>query len=173
MTETKDAFGLCVDLVINIEDGYVNDPDDLGGETRWGISKRSYPHVDIKNLSREGATAIYRKDYWQWCNGDALAAISLPVALMVFDGAVNQGKGRVCCWLQESVDALMDGHVGPNTLAALQRADIRTVLQELGGRRAWAYMLAPDVQRRKYGRGWGNRLLQITMVCAELLNRER
>ena len=52
------------DLIDNWEGGYVNDPKDPGGETRYGISKRSYPNVDIKTLTRDGAITLYYYDYW-------------------------------------------------------------------------------------------------------------
>ena len=50
--------------VLNHEGGYVDDPDDNGGETNFGISKRAYPRVDIKNLTRKQAIKIYYQDYW-------------------------------------------------------------------------------------------------------------
>jgi lysozyme family protein len=161
-----DSFTFCVDhLIDEFERGYVNDPNDPGGETKWGISKRSYPNVDIKNLTREGAVEIYRKDYWQWCNCDEMP---LPVALMVFDAAVNQGKGRACCWLQDALGVDVDGHVGPNTLQALGTADLLHVLGTLAGRRATAYMMTPETQRQRFARGWGNRLGHLTVLCAQL-----
>ncbi|MGA2401447.1 MAG: glycosyl hydrolase 108 family protein [Syntrophobacteraceae bacterium] len=60
------------DLIDNWEGGYVNDPHDPGGETNMGISKRQYPHVDIENLSRHEAIAIYYWDYWQKYNLDRI-----------------------------------------------------------------------------------------------------
>ena len=51
--------------VLRHEGGYVNDPLDLGGETKYGISKRSYPHLDIKNLTLDQAKQIYFRDFWQ------------------------------------------------------------------------------------------------------------
>jgi lysozyme family protein len=53
------------DLIDNWEGGYVDDPQDPGGETKYGISKRAYPNVDIKNLTRDGAITLYFYDYWQ------------------------------------------------------------------------------------------------------------
>ena len=58
-------FDQAFDRLISNEGGYVNNPADPGGETNWGISKRSYPDVDIANLTREGAKAIYLRDFWQ------------------------------------------------------------------------------------------------------------
>lgn len=57
-------FNLAKSLVIAAEGGYSNDPNDFGGETKYGISKRQYPHLDIKNLTIEEACDIYLKDYW-------------------------------------------------------------------------------------------------------------
>jgi len=57
-------FDKIIDKIIEIEGGYVNDPDDPGGETKYGISKRSYPKVNIKKLTKEKAAAIYKKDWW-------------------------------------------------------------------------------------------------------------
>ena len=57
-------FNEIIEQVLEHEGGYVNDPKDLGGETKYGITKRFYPDVDIKNLTVEQAKEIYKKDYW-------------------------------------------------------------------------------------------------------------
>jgi hypothetical protein len=65
MSEYPEEFISAVNEVIDIwEGGYVNDPHDAGGETNMGISKRSYPDEDIKNLTRDRAVEIYYRDYW-------------------------------------------------------------------------------------------------------------
>ena len=51
-------FDDIIDIVIKHEGGYVNDPTDLGGETKYGITKRFYPDVDIKNLTEEEAKLV-------------------------------------------------------------------------------------------------------------------
>lgn len=81
-----DAFA----LVVGLEAGYVNDPHDPGGETKFGISKRAYPNLDIPQLTLEQAKAIYERDYWGKCGCGLMA---WPVALQVFDAAANQGPG--------------------------------------------------------------------------------
>ncbi|MFX6884101.1 glycosyl hydrolase 108 family protein, partial [Acinetobacter baumannii] len=58
-------FDQAFDRLIGNEGGYVNNPADPGGETQWGISKRAYPNVNIRDLTREQAKAIYRRDVWQ------------------------------------------------------------------------------------------------------------
>lgn len=75
---------------------YVNDARDPGGETNFGISKRSYPRVNIRDLTRDDAVAIYRRDFWDASNCDALPA---KLAVALFDCAVNQGPGIApgCC----------------------------------------------------------------------------
>ncbi|WP_425526518.1 glycosyl hydrolase 108 family protein [Xanthomonas oryzae] len=50
--------------MLSHEGGYVNDPRDPGGETQWGISKRAYPELNIRALTRDQAIEIYRRDYW-------------------------------------------------------------------------------------------------------------
>lgn len=57
-------FEMAVNDILLHEGGYINHPTDPGGETKYGISKRSYPNLDIKNLTEEQAVAIYYKDYW-------------------------------------------------------------------------------------------------------------
>ncbi len=77
-------------IVVGEEGNYVNDPNDPGGETKFGISKRSYPNLDIRQLTLDQAKAIYERDYWR-----ALSCDQLPwdIALLTFDAAVNQGPG--------------------------------------------------------------------------------
>jgi hypothetical protein len=74
--------------VIQREGGYVNDPADMGGETKFGISKKAYPNLDVANLTETQAAAIYKRDYW-----DAIGADQLPANIreIAFDAAVNHG----------------------------------------------------------------------------------
>ena len=62
---SKEFLDAVNDLIDNWEGGYVLDAHDPGGETKFGISKASYPDVDIKDLARDQAIAIYYRDYWQ------------------------------------------------------------------------------------------------------------
>lgn len=83
-------FDLIIAKILQHEGGYVNDPDDLGGETKYGISKRSFPNVDIKNLTRQQAIEIYRKEYYEPLGIANFKNINL--ALNYMDMAVNAGK---------------------------------------------------------------------------------
>ena len=103
-------------VIIKIEAGYVNDPDDGGGETKYGISKRSYPDVDIKGLTKTAAAAIYLRDYWNPLRcGNVPSALALPL----LDAGVNQGQGTAVRMLQGLLGVTVDGLIGPKTLAAV------------------------------------------------------
>lgn len=65
MSEYPQSFLDSVELVLAAEGGYVNNPSDPGGETKFGISKRSYPKLDIANLTRDDAIALYFTDFWE------------------------------------------------------------------------------------------------------------
>jgi lysozyme family protein len=64
MNKKNVIFNKAFEDVLGLEGGYVNNPHDPGGETKWGISKKRYPKEDIKNLSVERAKALYKRDYW-------------------------------------------------------------------------------------------------------------
>lgn len=86
-----DNFERCVSFVLRHEGGYVNDPRDPGGETKYGISKRAYPMLNIKDLSIEDAKMIYRKDYW---DSAKCGTLEWPMCLVHFDSCVNLGVGK-------------------------------------------------------------------------------
>jgi lysozyme family protein len=126
-----DVFDKAFDIVIGHEGGLSLSPGDPGNwtggavgigtlaGTNWGISAKAYPAIDIKALTRADAAAIYRRDYW-----DRIAADHLPppLALLLFDAAVNAGVAHAVRWLQSALGIPVDGGLGPTTLAAVQAA---------------------------------------------------
>lgn len=117
-------FDTCITRLLGVEGGYVFDPRDAGGETNWGISKRSYPSVDIKNLTKEAAEAIYKKDFW-----DTLQLDNAPlgIANQLLDFAVNSGSQTAIRALQRAVGVADDGNIGPHTklaIASLKPSDL-------------------------------------------------
>jgi lysozyme family protein len=80
------------DLIDNWEGGYVDDPADPGGETKYGISKRSYPNEDIKNLTRDRAIAIYYRDFWVEPGMEKIEPLDLRAK--VFNMGVLMGTGE-------------------------------------------------------------------------------
>lgn len=95
----NNLFDLCIPYILQYEGGYVFDKTDKGGETNYGISKRAYPLVDIKALTKQGAIDIYRRDYWIKSGSDSL---DWPLCLVHFDTAVNMGVIRSKQFLEKS-----------------------------------------------------------------------
>lgn len=114
------AFDRALQLVLRHEGGLVDNPKDPGGLTNFGISQRAYPKLDIRNLTQADAAEIYRRDYWEKIHGDELPA---PLAIALFDTAVNVGWPRAILMLQESLGVTVDGNIGPQTLAACARPE--------------------------------------------------
>ena len=147
------SFDVSIARLLDNEGGYVNDPADPGGETKFGISKRSYPNVDIANLTREGAANIYRRDFWNPIGADALPA---PLQFQLLDFAVNCGVGTAIRKLQVSIGVADDGHFGPISAAALAKTPpvvvtFRFLAEELDYRRKLAGW-------PRYGAGWTARV---------------
>jgi lysozyme family protein len=128
-------FDAAFAIVVGLEGDYVNDPQDPGGETKFGISKRAHPNEDIPNLTLDRAKAIYLGTYWQATGCDAL---KWPMSLYVFDCAVNQGPARAV-----GFERLADG-------------DAVKFLAE----RALHYASLSTFAR--FGRGWMRRLFTLT-----------
>lgn len=152
MSSFDDAFN----VVVSSEGGYVNDPKDPGGETKFGISKRSYPKVDIKNLTLGQAKAIYKRDYWDKVNGDALPH---EVGLIVFDAAVNSGPRIAVEWLQQSVGVVIDGIIGAQTLKAVHAKGTMDCAVELTARRLVFMTHLPTWSH--FGLGWSRRVCRL------------
>ena len=151
-------FDLAVKLVIGFEGAYVNDPKDPGGETKWGISKRSYPDVDIRNLSTDDAKQIYKRDYW-----DKMQCDKLPegLRLVVFDCSVNQGISMAAKTLQKLAGAKMDGLVGPKTLGLVNKKNPVEFLVNYLTERQLHYAKLSTFDR--FGRGWTRRIFEIAV----------
>ena len=114
-------FDDIIEKVLEHEGGYVNDPTDAGGETKYGISKRAYPDEDIKELTIERAKELYKRDYW-----DRFRVSNLPNRLrhIYVDMCINMGGGRATKILQEACNSKnankidVDGGIGPATIKA-------------------------------------------------------
>ncbi len=137
------------------EGGYDNDPDDPGGETKYGIDKRTYPNVDIKALTKGEAQAIYFRDWWT-----PYATMSLPVIVLakMFNVAVNVGRGQANKFLQRALGVAADGYVGPKTLAAIKTIipPGTVIVQMLRMQQANFYegLAHRDPTLRKFLKGW-------------------
>lgn len=111
-------FNLAVMPVLEIEKEYSNDPDDPGGMTKWGISQRYNPEVDLKNLTFQGAIEVYRRKYWDKYNIGKIE--NLELAKKVFSMVVNINGRQVIKYLQMACNLLgadleVDGILGPKS----------------------------------------------------------
>lgn len=148
------TFDQVFDKLINHEGGYIFNPHDPGGETKFGISKRSYPHLDIHSLTLADAKTIYRRDFWDRAQCDKLHP---DLAFDLFDGAVNSGIGQAIRWLQRAVGVADDGVVGPLTLASINREnDTSAIRARYSGHRLdfMTRLSTWDV----FGKGWARRI---------------
>lgn len=163
-----DPFLLALDEVLKHEGGYNHDPDDPGGETNFGLSKRAYPHLDIPRLTREAAAAIYRQDYWVLMRGDELPP---GVAMVLFDTAVNMGRNAAVRMLQESLPGLkVDGVFGPGTMDRVRGANPAHLVAEIFSRRGvrYAQLVMETPTQQKYLRGWMLRCFKVAQKAWEM-----
>lgn len=146
-------FDLAFDRLLGIEGRYVNDPRDPGGETNWGISKRSYPNLDIKALTRDGARAIYQRDFWNRIHADAMPG---SVAYQAFDMAVQSSIETAVRYLQRALNVADDGHWGPVTQAAAAAMSESDVIMRFNSMRLDFYTRSSLWDT--YGKGWARRV---------------
>ena len=172
-------------IIERFEGGYVDHPKDPGGETKYGISKRSYPDLDIKNLTIKDAVNIYRKDYAKKIRFDEFVVINPRLAFCLLDCAIHSGPVRAVKILQSAgkvtEDGKMDHHrcatpppkhylvlleavmggvlrrflIGPATFGVAGSADI--VKKYLAAR---AFFLSGLKNYRTFARGWLARIFE-------------
>jgi lysozyme family protein len=153
---------------IDLEGGYVNDPADSGGETKFGISKRSYPNINIAALTIHAAKVIYFRDYWEACRLNEL--LSDKISGEIFDTSVNMGRKAAVLIAQRALnflseDLVEDGKMGEKTITALNKwskKDQRALFICLNGFQFSQYRMITQNNRRavKFARGWTKRIQQ-------------
>jgi lysozyme family protein len=155
-------FDAAFRLTLGHEGEYVNDSDDPGGETKWGISARSYPNLNIKDLRVEDAKKIYRRDFWNKAKLESVR--SQIVANKLFDIAVHQGVTKAVLFAQKAcntlgTDILEDGVMGSITVEAINSFKHAVALVNvITYYRIEHYLkLAEQPSRKKYIFGWLNR----------------
>ena len=160
MFDEKFEYG--IQKVLKHEGGYVNDSIDPGGETNFGISKRSYPTIDIKNLTLDNAKHIYYTDYWLQGGYNRIDAKLL--ACKVFDAAVNMGIHRANKLLQQACNNLnegliVDGIIGKNTINVVNKIDPCELLEEYRNEMYSFYtrLISRKPKLAKYKNGWKKR----------------
>ena len=151
----SDNFVDAVDIILVHEGVLSDDPDDNGGLTKYGISQKAYPKLNIRALTRDEAIAIYKRDYWNAAHCEAMPWF---LALPMFDCAVNQGVDTATKLMQTALGVAADGNIGPKTLGALKSATT-DVLDEFMVQRALRYSTHSDF--KTFGKGWFRRLFSV------------
>ncbi|QOC54618.1 hypothetical protein pEaSNUABM10_00171 [Erwinia phage pEa_SNUABM_10] len=120
---------------VNIEAGYVNNPNDLGGPTNFGITQATARENgytgDMRNLTRQMALDIYKKGWWDRMRLDRILAWNPLLADRMFDFGINAGRANCIKSLQRILNVLnrqgklyadidADGGIGPATMTALE-----------------------------------------------------
>ncbi len=174
----KSSYDFAIKNVLLHEGGYTNEKSDPGGPTNWGITikdaraywKPNATAADVRAMPLEVAKTIYKEKYWDAVEGDALPA---GVDYAVFDYGVNSGVSRAAKVLQHAVGVQEDGHIGPKTIAAAKKTDIKALinvicderLHFLQGLKIWPV----------YKNGWSRRVKEVRAAAlhmAEVANRE-
>jgi len=166
------GFERCLPLVLAHEGGFVNHPDDPGGITNLGCTKTTWEKwidrrctvEEMRALTPADVAPLYREKYWE-----KVCADDLPTGIdyCVFDTAINSGPGRAAKFLQEAVGAKADGVIGPRTLAAVQEADPRQVIDAYSAARlAWLQELSTW---KVFGNGWGRRVTDVRRSALQML----
>lgn len=132
-------------------------PNDPGGLTKYGISQRAHPDLDIANLTPAQAEDLYYKQYWHPCSCSQLPT---HLAQLTFDTAVNCGNENAKKILQRAVGAKDDGKVGEATIRAASVVPAKEALFAFTRERLFYYATRKDDLVVSFGRGWINRALR-------------
>jgi lysozyme family protein len=146
-------FDAAFERLIGHEGGYVNHKADPGGETKYGITKRTYPGENIKTLTLARAKEIYRRDFWGPAGCDAVPD---AIKFDLFDAAVNSGCRQAVKFLQGAVGTVQDGLLGPKTLQALNATPPERLVMRFNALRL--LFMAELTTWPSFGRGWARRV---------------
>lgn len=146
-------FDTAIARLLGNEGGYSNNPADPGGETQWGISKRSYPKLNIKGLTRAQAIELYHRDFWSAIDGDN---IPFCVGFQLLDFAVNSGTSTALRILQRAVGVADDGHIGLVTRAAIKAKQPHDLVMLFLAERL--LFMTSLTGWQSFGKGWARRI---------------
>ncbi len=155
-----------IDFVAEREGEWGNTPNDRGGRTRWGISSKAFPNVNLDELTLEGAKELYRTEFWE-----PLRAGELPPAagLVLLDWAIHSGAPRVARKLQIAVGAAPDGRIGPKTLARARAYAPKELVERLLLLRVDYILDICAADPTQPLQGWLNRVVLLAVAAAERL----
>ena len=152
-------FKACLELVLKSEGGWVNNPNDPGGETNLGVTKRvweewvGHPVESLKKLTKDDVAPLYEQKYWRPCYGEVLPR---GLDLVVFSMGVNAGPGRSIKLLQSAIGCVPDGIIGPATRSLISASNITTLIAKFSEARREYYRTLKTFPI--FGKGWLNRV---------------
>ena len=151
-------FKACLELVLKSEGGWVNNPNDPGGETNLGVTKRvweeyvGHPVESLKKLTEADVAPLYELKYWRPCYGEVLPR---GLDFLCFSFGVNAGCGRSVKLLQQSLGLIPDGIIGPRVMQKLRESNIADVIKGFSESRRNYYKSLKTFPI--FGRGWISR----------------
>jgi len=159
-------------LLLQHEGGYVNHPSDPGGMTNLGVTAKVWESwvghpVDekqMKALTSDDVAPLYKRKYWDACRADELVS-GLDYA--VFDCAVNSGVGRAVKLLQGCVGVTVDGGIGPATMAAVNKTDPISLIEDFSNARL-NFLQALNTWST-FGKGWERRVNEVEAESLRML----
>ena len=164
----KANFDKCLEMLLHHEGGYVNHPDDPGGETNLGVTKKVYAasggKKSMKKLTVKDVAPIYKKSYWARLKCDDLPS---GLDFCAFDWGVNSGTGRAAKALQKICGASVDGAIGPKTLALINRQNPKYMIEEFGKIRQDFYESLGTF--KTFGKGWTRRNKETTETSISMI----
>jgi lysozyme family protein len=170
----KENFNKALELVLKHEGGYVDHPQDPGGATNYGITKKVYETYlgrsctkqEIKDMPLDAVAEIYKRKYWDKIRGD-----DLPNGLdwCIFDFAVNAGVSRAARTLQGFLATAIDGIIGSGTLEAIDNypTSVKGVIEVYTAQRSTFYRTLKHYET--FGKGWDRRCYETRKTALDML----
>ena len=155
-------FDTAFDRLMGHEGGYVNDPNDRGGETKWGVSKRSYPDEDIPNMTQARAKELFRRDFWDKVKADRLHD---GLAWQLSDFAYHSGAETAVRYYQRALGVADDGRWGPVSQKASEAmSESDQIMHVIAERLDFLTRLS---NWPHHGKGWARRMAHNLRYGAE------
>ncbi len=168
----KENFDKCLKMLLSHEGGFVNHPEDPGGITNLGVTKKVYDEwigresteQEMRDLTPDDVAPIYKKNYWDRIKGDSLPS---GIDWCLMDWTVNSGKSRPSKAIQRAVGATQDGAIGPATIGLIMEKDPKFIIEYVHDVRQDFYKSLKTFET--FGRGWTRRNKETLHQALEML----
>ncbi len=168
----RENFSKCLDMLLAHEGGFVNHPEDPGGMTNLGVTKKVYDEwigresteQEMRDLTPDDVAPIYKKNYWDRIKGDSLPS---GIDWCLMDWTVNSGKSRPSKAVQRAVGATQDGSIGSQTIGLIMEKDPEEIINYVYGVRQDFYKGLKTFET--FGRGWTRRNKETLHQALEMI----